>query len=502
MNTYLKALRRLSDDWKPKDIDIEDKVEEMTPLLKHLTQLTSIPDQDDFDLLETLHMSISVLLEGLDQGLDTALAPLADCFRCIRNSCRTNPDTQRSYDSFQYFKCHTYCLLHNENLCNLESEAQRTVYRCMVQALANSTVNNDMNQRIVLCPKWQPNLMDIFRIDDRKCSEYVCMLLSTCFTCRATIEGLINYTDKASYTEESSESDPDPDWDVVYNRRAADFFVAAVNKLVASFKESETEWAVFAIRKLWGVAGFADVLVFKLGEEEQRFVYETLIHYIQRQNPGGEDADGETSIDAKSMTGIRSNIKDLVEKFNAEAKQVFSTTPSEVEQRPTSSSAAFSALLDVLCAASASSSFLRKIQASSELLMTVTTILIQITAASSQTDATASNSDSTDARANFHRDIVRLLGNLCWQHKKNQDTVRKLNGIIPVLNSFNINESSPFVRQWAVFALRNLCENNVKNQEVVAGIQLKGVQDLGGVLEEMGLEIELDGGKPRLKKRE
>ena len=38
--------------------------------------------------------------------------------------------------------------------------------------------------------------------------------------------------------------------------------------------------------------------------------------------------------------------------------------------------------------------------------------------------------------------------------------------------------------------------------EVVAGIQVRGVEDRGGVLEEMGLEIELDGGKPRLRRRD
>merc|ERR1719193_828834 len=138
--------------------------------------------------------------------------------------------------------------------------------------------------------------------------------------------------------------------------------------------------------------------------------------------------------------------------------------------------------------------------------MSVTTILIQITALGSSSSSSSSSfssaSSSSGRREHFHRDVVRLLGNLCWKNRRNQDTVRDLQGIPAVLSSFNIDESSPFVRQWAVFALRNLCEDNFENQEVVAGIQLRGVEDRGGVLEEMGLEIELDGGKPRLRKRD
>ena len=138
--------------------------------------------------------------------------------------------------------------------------------------------------------------------------------------------------------------------------------------------------------------------------------------------------------------------------------------------------------------------------------MSVTTILIQVVAsirASPGGNVIVNLSSSEDHRLHFHRDVVRLLGNLCWKHRRNQDTIRDLGGVPAVLSSFNIDdESSPFVRQWAVFALRNLCEDNLENQEVVAGVQLRGVEDRGGVLEEMGLEIELDGGKPRLRKRD
>ena len=43
----------------------------------------------------------------------------------------------------------------------------------------------------------------------------------------------------------------------------------------------------------------------------------------------------------------------------------------------------------------------------------------------------------------FKRDLLRLLANLSFQCKSVQDKVRNLNGLIPVLNSCNIDKKNP-----------------------------------------------------------
>jgi ataxin-10 len=74
----------------------------------------------------------------------------------------------------------------------------------------------------------------------------------------------------------------------------------------------------------------------------------------------------------------------------------------------------------------------------------------------------------------FKRDLVRLIGNLCWRHKKNQETVRDIDGIPLLLDCSPIDANNPFMLQWVVFAMRNLCEDNADNQKVLEGIDKEG----------------------------
>ena len=370
---------------------------------------------------------------------------------------------------------------------SVKTDPERVLYRCLIQAVANMTVNNPANQLgLITSSRWQDISRKIFLVDDRKCGEYSCMLLSTCFSRSDAVEAFIN----------GSESH-------------ASFLIDCLTKLTSVFEDEETEWAVFAVQKSWNANGFARFLREKAVDGHVRsFLYQIFSNMIQKNGEKDEtvrESNGDEG-DENFSVGLRSNIAALAEVFNVEASEVFSTTsldaPPVVDVDPASASRHFSELLDVLCIASSSSTLVSELQSSLELVMSVTTILIQIVALSRNSSSSASSSSTPDGRRVFYRDVVRLLGNLCWKHRRNQDAVRDLNGVPALLNSFHIDESSPFVRQWAVFALRNLCEDNLENQEAVAGIQLRGVEDRGGVLEEMGLEIELDGGKPRLRKKD
>lgn len=45
------------------------------------------------------------------------------------------------------------------------------------------------------------------------------------------------------------------------------------------------------------------------------------------------------------------------------------------------------------------------------------------------------------------------------------------------------------MNQWAVYAIRNLTEQNERNQELIAQMEEKGLAD-NSALESMGLEVE------------
>jgi len=77
----------------------------------------------------------------------------------------------------------------------------------------------------------------------------------------------------------------------------------------------------------------------------------------------------------------------------------------------------------------------------------------------------------------FKCNLVRLIGNLVYRNKTNQDEVRECNGIEIVLCCSPIDIRNPMITQWVVVATRNLLENNPENQAVIAQLDKKGVMD-------------------------
>ena len=48
--------------------------------------------------------------------------------------------------------------------------------------------------------------------------------------------------------------------------------------------------------------------------------------------------------------------------------------------------------------------------------------------------------------------------------------------------------TNPIITQWVVFAVRNLCENNIENQAIIAAIDKKGAMDKSK-LRDLGIDI-------------
>ncbi|SJL03760.1 uncharacterized protein ARMOST_07117 [Armillaria ostoyae] len=82
------------------------------------------------------------------------------------------------------------------------------------------------------------------------------------------------------------------------------------------------------------------------------------------------------------------------------------------------------------------------------------------------------------------RDLVRLLGILCHEQKAVQDRVRQCGGVEVVMNLCVIDERNPYLREHAIFALRNLLKGNPENQAIVQEIRPTGQWDENGVLKD------------------
>ncbi|RIA84548.1 spinocerebellar ataxia type 10 protein domain-containing protein [Glomus cerebriforme] len=88
------------------------------------------------------------------------------------------------------------------------------------------------------------------------------------------------------------------------------------------------------------------------------------------------------------------------------------------------------------------------------------------------------------------RDIVKIIGNMAYENNIVQDEVRKLGGIPLILNQCNIDDDNPYIREYAIFALRNLLIHNPENQKLVE--QLAPIEiSQHPVLQDAGIMTEL-----------
>ncbi|KZS21855.1 Ataxin-10 [Daphnia magna] len=90
---------------------------------------------------------------------------------------------------------------------------------------------------------------------------------------------------------------------------------------------------------------------------------------------------------------------------------------------------------------------------------------------------------------NFKCNLVRLLGNLCFKNPTAQDRVRELEAIAPLLECCNLDARNPFIQQWSILAIRNVCEKNTANQEIIGSMSQRGVVQ-PTVLEDLGMVVE------------
>ncbi|XP_051628513.1 ataxin-10 isoform X3 [Manacus candei] len=158
-------------------------------------------------------------------------------------------------------------------------------------------------------------------------------------------------------------------------------------------------------------------------------------------------------------------------------------------------------LLDVLCELTSSSGQLDRLQALPGLLEAAVDTLRLTHLAGKQavnvftaTHAVTGQEEVSHPAVGFKSHLIRLIGNLCYKNKENQDKVYELDGIPLILDNCSIDDNNPFVNQWAVFAIRNVTEQNERNQELIAGLEEQGLAE-GSALGSMGLEMDKREGR-------
>lgn len=118
------------------------------------------------------------------------------------------------------------------------------------------------------------------------------------------------------------------------------------------------------------------------------------------------------------------------------------------------------------------------------------------------------STDKAEVYLGYRSELMRVLANSCYKSKTIQNYIRNFkidsksnkNGLHLVLNASNIDSKNPHIREWCIFCIRNLCENNSLNQDAIRALRIQGVGS-NSILEKAGLSLKLSKeGKPFVHK--
>nr|XP_030119230.3 ataxin-10 isoform X1 [Taeniopygia guttata] len=439
-----------------------ESVRALSALLREAQPRETAEESVFQDVLEILTSTASTLEQTCKDScgltdLDTCLLLIAECFRCLRNACVECAKNQHVLSNRNLglisTSVHLIKLLHG---IQIKEELLLTALRCSLQFLGNIAAGNGDSQNSI----WKCAFPDLFltclTYSDEKIVTYCCMVLFTCLNSERVRELL----------------DPQN--------------LTVAHHVLRVYKEQlDSEWSFLIVTEhLLKCPELVKALYAKLSNQERVTLLELMMVKVSDKN----------SVSSEEMNVFVRHADFLADCFQEQCGAVLKfTAAADVEDEE---ALVTIRLLDVLCEMTSNNSQLEHLQAFPGLLETAVDTLRLTHLAGKQavniftaTHAVTGQEEISHPAVGFKSHLIRLIGNLCYKNKENQDKVYDLDGISLILDNCSIDDNNPFVSQWAVYAIRNLTEQNEQNQTLIAQMEHRGLAD-SSALERMGLEIQ------------
>uniref|UniRef100_A0A182JLG3 Ataxin-10 n=1 Tax=Anopheles atroparvus TaxID=41427 RepID=A0A182JLG3_ANOAO len=91
--------------------------------------------------------------------------------------------------------------------------------------------------------------------------------------------------------------------------------------------------------------------------------------------------------------------------------------------------------------------------------------------------------------------VVKALANLAYKSKKNQKMAREMDIIAAILECTNLDARNPLIKEWSILAIHNLCDDNLENQQFIAGLKKQGDAENSLITEYKAGTIRISEGK-------
>ncbi|XP_053574983.1 ataxin-10 [Bombina bombina] len=397
-------------------------------------------------------------------SLESWFQLLAECFRCLRNSCVQCTRNQSTLRNIGVIEESVYVIKTLSSTNNVKDSCL-AAFRCGLQFLGNIAAGNRDSQNSIWKCAFPELFLNCLTHEDEKVVSYCAMVLFTCIN-RENVEDL----------QETSK------------------LKVALNVISAYKKQPDAEWLYLIVTNHFlKCPDLVKAMYAQLINQERIAMLELLIATISEKDPLSEE-------ESNTLQRIAEFISVC---FQDQCKAVLKlASPGDNDEEE---SMVVIRLLDVLCEMTSNNDHLACLQSCPGLLETVVDILHMTHLAGKQskniftaTHTMTMGLDATHAVVGFKAHLIRLIGNLCYENKENQDKIYQLEGIPLILDNCSIDDNNPFLNQWAVFAIRNITEHNERNQELIAKLEHYGLAD-SSVLENMGLHVEERDGKLVLK---
>ncbi|PIK48024.1 hypothetical protein BSL78_15125, partial [Apostichopus japonicus] len=429
---------------------ILESLQQLTLKMKQTENRWSSDDELE-DVILTLSKTSTCMQHSQPSPYELKLC--LESLRCLRNACagcRKNQDLLISRKVPELLCKLISAATHDAAQAESPEEDVLTLLRCSIQLAVNMVTDNNQGQQCIWDILYPGSVIGVLTCDDTKAQHYGCMLVLACLKSPQILATFETSNERIRLSE-------------------------AV--LTICTKETELDFSLQLVTFLLQQTYFIPDSLVNLSSDARMTLLDIISAHLSEED---EDSDSRSIIDEKAL-------KSLAEIFEKDCHHVikFAAGGEEKENSDFKVPIVITKLLTALCIASSSPSkpALSILQGRKSTLISSLELLLMVHALGKEGNNlfTVTQKNLTAERASdnpvhgFRRDLVRLIGNLSYRCKTSQDLVRDLKGIQVILEQCNIDDQNPFINQWAVLAIRNICENNQENQDVIAALRQQGV---------------------------
>ncbi|XP_041933934.1 ataxin-10 [Alosa sapidissima] len=437
--------------------------------LKSLTTALRVPDfrdsvkDDVFNglqmVLEKSFTEIKRMVEETEENSSICLQMATECFRSLRNACIQCHHNQCRLRELGFIQTTVGILSVLYKRQHRESDYLFDTLRCGIQFLGNLAVQNQNCKDDIWVHGFPQLFLGLLDIQDEKAIAYTCMALHTCLN-EHKVEQLT---------------------------KQPDCFKVALKVMELCRTQPELDWTILIVTEHFLKS---QALIAKMHSTMSPQEWLTLLELISAHlGEGGEESE-QCGILPSTAEFLASCFKD-----SCKAVLLLNSGSSSDDEE----AIVVIRLLDILCEMTSDLKMFMSLQDYPDLLETTIVLLKEVHflgreggnvfSSAQNFSQMGTEGASSHPVVSFKAHLVRLIGNLCHRNIANQNKVRDLDGVALILDNCSLDSNNPFISQWAVFAIRNILENNVENQEVLQTLKRQGVAD-DSALRDMGFRVE------------